>query len=77
GRAGDDATNTEPDNAITSDDSQVTPCGCSTSWAAHGGVETPHVQEFARNVAPDGRIFPQQSKIAIPAGPGDLPRAAC
>ena len=45
--------------------------------AAHGGVPTPHVQEFTRNVAPDGRIFPQQSRIATPAGPGDLPRVGC
>lgn len=45
--------------------------------AAHGGVATPHVQEFTRNVAPDGRIFPQQSRIATPAGPGDLPRVGC
>ncbi|MEV4722274.1 RHS repeat-associated core domain-containing protein [Micromonospora humida] len=45
--------------------------------AAHGGVPTPHVQEFSRNVTPDGRVFPQQSKIATPAGPGDLPRIGC
>ncbi|MFG1843979.1 RHS repeat-associated core domain-containing protein [Micromonospora carbonacea] len=45
--------------------------------AAHGGVPTPHVQEFTRNVTPDGRVFPQQSKIATPAGPGDLPRVGC
>lgn len=44
---------------------------------AHGGVPTPHVQEFSRNVTPDGRVFPQQSKIATPAGPGDLPRIGC
>ena len=50
--------------------------------AAHPGpdgvkVPTPHVQEFTRNVTPDGRIFPQQSKIASPAGPRDLPRIGC
>ncbi|MGI5153085.1 polymorphic toxin-type HINT domain-containing protein [Plantactinospora sp. CA-294935] len=45
--------------------------------AAHGGVPTPHVQEFGRNVTPDGRVFPQQSKVATPAGPGDLPRVGC
>ncbi|MFC0547271.1 polymorphic toxin type 24 domain-containing protein [Kutzneria chonburiensis] len=41
---------------------------------AHGGVPTPHVQEYTRNVTPDGRVFPQQSKIATPAGPDDMPR---
>ncbi|WP_416210637.1 polymorphic toxin type 24 domain-containing protein [Frankia sp. Cas8] len=44
---------------------------------AHGGVETPHVQEFTRNVTPDGRVFPEQSKIAIPAGLKDLPGRTC
>ncbi|WP_428834016.1 polymorphic toxin type 24 domain-containing protein [Microbispora maris] len=35
--------------------------------AAHGGVPTPHVQEFSRHETPDGRVFPQQSEIATPA----------
>jgi hypothetical protein len=45
--------------------------------AAHGGVETPHVQTFSRNVAPNGKIYPQQSKIATPTGPDDVPPAMC
>src|SRR5205085_12401677 len=31
GHTGDDATNTAPGNATTSDDSRITACGCSTS----------------------------------------------
>lgn len=42
--------------------------------AAHGGVPTPHIQEYTRNVAPDGRVFPAQNRIALPAGPDDIPR---
>ncbi|GAB3170658.1 hypothetical protein GCM10027059_37420 [Myceligenerans halotolerans] len=45
--------------------------------AAHDGVPTPHVQEFGRNVTPDGRVFPAQSKIAIPVGPSDIPIGWC
>lgn len=44
---------------------------------SHGGVPTPHVQEYIRHETPDGRIYPQQSKIATPAGPDDLPRGSC
>ncbi|GAB3816276.1 polymorphic toxin-type HINT domain-containing protein [Kribbella italica] len=42
--------------------------------AAHRGVETPHVQEYSRNVAPNGKIYPKPTGHAYSAGPGDLPR---
>lgn len=40
---------------------------------AHDGVPTPHVQEYSRDVAPDGRVYPKQNTFAVPAGPGDIP----
>jgi hypothetical protein len=44
--------------------------------AAHGNppVPTPHVQEWSFHEAPNGKRYPQQSPIALPAGPDDLPQ---
>jgi hypothetical protein len=40
---------------------------------AHGGVPTPHVVEFQRNVAPDDTVYVQPSRIVRPAQPDELP----
>lgn len=34
--------------------------------AAHGGVPTPHFQEYTHHKTPDGRVFPRQNRTARP-----------
>jgi hypothetical protein len=43
--------------------------------AAHGGVPTPHIQDYSYNKTPDGRTFPAQNPDAKPAAPEDMPPA--
>jgi RHS repeat-associated protein len=40
---------------------------------AHGGVPTPHVVEFQRNVAPDGTIYVRPNRLVRPANTDELP----
>ena len=39
----------------------------------HGGVPTPHVVEYQRNVAPDGTVFVRPNRTVRPANPDELP----
>ena len=40
---------------------------------AHGGIPTPHVVLFERNIAPDGTVFIKPSRNVIPAAPDLIP----
>lgn len=41
--------------------------------ASHGGIPTPHVTEFSRNVSPSGQVFVANPSLPRPATPKEIP----
>ncbi len=41
--------------------------------ASHGGIPTPHVTEFGRNVSPSGQVFVGNPSLPRPATPKEVP----